>query len=89
MPWWCQALSDFAKAINWQVIFNLNEYYPYPDPVHDPDAGPRTPRPGPYVQTNTQPLLEYMAASGLEPAFITLGTEGQGNSGAAGRAVPS
>lgn len=32
-----QAVSDFAKAINWKVIFNVNEYYPYPDPVVDPD----------------------------------------------------
>lgn len=27
-----QTLQDFAASINWKLIFNLNQYFPYPDP---------------------------------------------------------
>lgn len=27
-----QTLQDFASSINWKLIFNLNQYFPYPDP---------------------------------------------------------
>ena len=68
-------LMTFANAVNWDVMFNLNEYWTYPDPVIDPDTGPRTARPGPFKNENNKALMQYMADSDLVPATFSLGNE--------------
>jgi len=72
-------LMTFAHAVNWGVQFNLNEYYTYPDPVIDPDTGPRVPRSGPFKNSNNRALLEYMAENKIVPDTFSLGNELQDN----------
>lgn len=65
----------FSHAVGWKVLFNLNEYWTYKDPVVDPDTAPRTHRPGPFKNENNRAMLEYMADNDLVPALVSLGNE--------------
>lgn len=67
-------IVDFGRATGIDVIFDVNEYYSYPNPVANPTSA-RKPRPGPLNFTNAAELLAYMAQHGIDVPFMTFGNE--------------
>lgn len=45
----------------------------FPPPLCPDCQGPRTPRPGPFVTSNIEPMLKHMASTDQSPPYLTLG----------------